>query len=63
MTSLIRYAARDLHLYRLSDADLQAEYARYTVTPLMTSDYLGLPLITSDESEICALHGYSTDEL
>ena len=40
MTSLIRYAARDLHLYRLSDADLQAEYARYTVTPLITSDYL-----------------------
>jgi hypothetical protein len=26
----LRYAERDLHLYRLSDADLQAEYARYT---------------------------------
>ena len=24
------YAARDLQLYRLSDSDLQAEYARYT---------------------------------
>ena len=28
--SVRRYAERDLHLYRLSDSDLMAEYARYT---------------------------------
>ena len=32
-----QYSERDLHLYRLSDADLQAEYARCDTLPLALS--------------------------
>jgi hypothetical protein len=40
-----QYQARDLHLYRLSDADLQAEYARYTTVYLAdeTTDNVRVP--------------------